>query len=106
MPQISQVPGPFLTISGCMGLIHLPRSDALSTLPDADTRTFTSARTSISGLSRPSGLATVTRTLAVRSMGSTTGSISDTVPVNVSPGSASTPNSTFCPSRSQARSDS
>jgi hypothetical protein len=62
-----------------------------------------SPRTSMPGFSRvPPGLSTWTRTRAVRRPPSTTGSMNEMVPANVSPGNDSTVNWRGAPTRSRA----
>ena len=89
MPHTSQGPGPSLTISGCIGLTHLPARCLSSTSPPAPIRALVTARTNMPGLSRPSVLSTFTRTFAERVCSWTTSSMKETVPVIISPGRAS-----------------
>ena len=92
--------------SGCMGEIHLPARSASMTLPPAAICDRTTARTNMPGFSAPSELAALTRMRTVRVRSVSTGSMNEIIPRNVRPGSDSVVNSTFCPYRSHARSDS
>ena len=83
---MSQVPGASRTISGCIGLIHLPSSAGDMTRPLAPTSAWATAHTSIPGFSRPCSFATLTRTRTVRVRSSSTGSTKDIWPLNTSPG--------------------
>src|SRR5690625_1136522 len=72
----------------------------------AEAEPATWPRASIPGRNRPPGLASCTRTRAVRRSLSTTGSTKEIVPENASPGKDSTLKATDCPERIFLRSDS
>ena len=93
-------------ISPCIGQIHLSASAGSMTRPPSASGDAAAARTSILGLSRPSGFSTMARTRTLRVSSLSSGLIKLMRPVNTSPGQASVTNSTVWPNRSHIRSDS